>query len=369
MKKYFGLLFCLYALNSCDDGDMVMESFNFDGIASAGCPTTTTINTIFKISDNEALILKIDGKETIDDVELTAKTFPFRNIITEEDNPRIYKINTLNRVIYRVFNSPVSASYFCQDIPPVSPSVISESTTLANGDGRIEITTSKIASDALTPYASVAAVKYRHSVILRNITFSSDNGSTTYETFDYGIYDKASGVNFSFAPNVAVSSCTTNPGRLFRIADTNTGNIESKENLNEVLEFRITDDELAALDLGDNDLLINDTHQLIYKIYSSDVSSASNTFLCEGSDSNLIPTPVLYDTFTALNGTADDGINIATGKIIINRTPNALPAPPLPQVQTYTYTITFSNLTFKDYTGAVHFKQGNVFFGKYILNR
>jgi|GEM_PF-1152509 len=367
MKKYFSSLFCIMALNACDDGDMVSQSFNFNSEVSASdCGATSTINTVFKINENEALILKIDGPQTFvtnDGQEYTVDLFPFRNQTTQTGAPKIYKISAANRVIYRVFNGPVTSAYFCQEIPPISPSVVSESSTLSNGDGRIEIATSKIVDD----YASVAAIAYQHLVTLKDITFTDGTTNTTYETYNYGIYEKKSGVNFSFAPNNPVSNCIENSGRLFRIADSNSGNIDTKENLNEVLEFKISDDELATLDLGDNtNLYLDDTKQLIYRIYSSDVS---NTFLCTGVDANLIPTPETYETFVANNGTPIDGSIPATGTISIRRVRNAIPAPPAPQIQTYSYDIMMSNVTFKDQSGNTTFKQGTILFGKYTTDR
>lgn len=362
MKKYFGLLFCLVALNSCDDGDMVFETLTFDStLSAADCGTTSTINTVFKIDENEALILKIDGVETINNVDISTKTFPFRNQVTSEGLPKIFKINNLNRVIYRVFNDAVSATYFCQDIPPISPSVVSESTTLSNGDGRIEITTKIIPTE--TPYASVGAIKYQHFVTLKNITFSNADNSTTYESFLFGTYTKGSGVTFPFLNLGPISKCD-NGGRLFRIADKNPSNDTKIENLNEVLEFTISDDELAALGTGQaNPMYINETHKLIYKIYNSDVST---TFLCTDTDLNLTPTPVIYETFTAENGAAAVGENDATGVIEINKVPNTL----VPgQQQTYTYEIRFRNLIFADHVGTTKFKQANITFADYILNR
>lgn len=368
MKKYFGLLFCLIVLNACDDGEMVSQSFNFDNTATASaCPQPTTINTVFKINDNEALILKIDGPQTFttpEGVEYTINLFPFRNQTTEANAPKIYKVNSLNRVIYRVFNGTVTSSYFCQQIPPVSPSVVSESTTSSDGNGRIEITTSKIVTD----YASVAAIKYQHSVVLKDITFSDGVSNTVYETFNYGIYEKASGVNFSFPTTGNIIKCSAG-GSLFRVADTNIGNDASKENLNEVLEFKITDDQLASLQNGDNPpIYINATNQLIYRIYSSDVisSNASNPFLCSGADDTLIPTPVAYETFIANNGAPENETTDATGVIEIRKVPDEVEQG---QTQTYSYSITFRNVVFKDQAGNTTFKQNSFIFGKYTLDR
>jgi len=355
MKKYFGLLFCLVALNSCDDGDMVFESFNFDDVDAADCGTTSIINTVFKINKNEALILKLDGAETFvnsEGQEYTATVFPFRNQITLENTPRIYKISTTNRVIYRVFSGDVPSTYFCQDIPPVSPSVVSESSTLVNGNGTVEIKTTIIENE----YSSISEVQYRHSIVLKNITFSDANGSTTYETFPYGSYDKKSNVSFSFPSTSTIQKCAD--GRLFRIADKNLGNDPKKENLNEVLEFTISDAELAALPNGETvPLKIDAAHQLTYRIFNSDVNT---NFLCTGDATGLSPYPETYATYKALNGTDGDGeIVLPTGFYTIRKTP----------IETggFNYLFNFSRLTFKDVNSTTTFKQENYNF-VYILN-
>lgn len=358
MKKYFGLLFCLIALNACDDGDMVFESLSFNSEASAAdCGSSSTINSVFKIDGSEALILKIDGNETINNLDV--KTFPFRNQETAEGASKIFKINSQNRVIYRVFNDAVSATYFCQDIPPISPTVITESTTLNNGDGRIEIKTRKLVPENETPYASASAIKYRHTITLRNITFSNSQGSTIYEKYEYGYYDKTSGVSFPFVTAGTIIKCSgTN---LFRFADKNPSNDTRIENLNEVLEFTMTDDEFAALSNGETqNLYLSDTNKLIYKIYNSDVSP---TFLCGNPDPTLIPTPVAYETFVSENGVAAVGDIAATGVIAIRKVPIVPQTGSTPQ---FTYEINFRNITFKDQNGATRFKQGNITFGNYV---
>lgn len=347
MKKYFGLLFCLFALNACDDGDMVFESFNFDSVDSGDCGVTSTINTVFKINKNEALILKLDGPQTFftsDGQEYTATVFPFRNQVTPVGTSKIYKISTLNKVIYRVFTGDVPSTYFCQDIPPISPSVVSESSTQDNGNGIIEIRTAIIEND----YPSISQVEYRHSIVLKNITFSDANGTTTYENFPYGSYDKKSNVSFSFPTTSTIQKCAD--GRLFRISDRNLGNDPKKENLNEVLEFKISDAELAALEIGDNPpLKIDDAHQLTYRIFNNDVNA---NFLCTGDATGLTPFPEVYATYKAINGTDGDGGAVqSTGVITIRKI--AVPTP----VGGFSYTINFSRLTFKDVESATTFKQ------------
>lgn len=358
MKKTFGLLLLLLALNACDDGDMVFESFNFDNVSSADCGSASTINSVFKINGNEALLLKIDGAQTILDANgnpADVALFPFRNQITG-DNSRIYKINDKTRVIHRVFNSAVDKTYFCQEIPPASPSVASESSTLVNGNGTIEIKTFILEK----AYSSISAIQYRHSVTLKNITFSSGSGSTTYETMNFGSYDKAS--NLSFAFTGPVINCS---GKLFKVTDNNKGITEGNskaENINQVIEFQFSDAELAALPDGNSDLKIDDAHPLIYRVFSNDVTTA---FLCNGT-SPITAYPETYATFKAENGQDATGTTEATGTYTIRKV--ALePTASAPETG-YKYTFTFNRLVFKDQNSATTFNQNNHQFEYSILN-
>ena len=354
MKRYFGLLCCLVILNACDDGDMVFESFNFNDARSADCGLNSAINTVFKINDNEALILKIDAGQTFLDQNgnpYTLPYFPFRNKITAEGDPKIYTIGPNNRVIYRVFNGAVSNDYFCSQIPPVSPSVIDESATSGTGGGTIEINTRIIEAD----YSSVAAIRYQHVINLKNVTFNNSQGATTYEAFSFGTYEKGSNVDFGFSQDTdAIQRCDS--GKLIRFHDRNIGDDPKKEDLNEVLEFTISDAELLSLDLGDTPLLLSDTRKLTYKIYSNDVN---RNFVCSGTVGNLEPAPVLYEEFTALNGTDAVGETPATGKITITKTQIA-------GTNNFTYNILFSAVKFKDTDSETTFTLNTHIFGDYV---
>lgn len=353
MKKYFGLLCCVFALNACDDGDMVFDSFNFDDARSADCGLDNAINTVFKINDNEALILKIDGGQTFfseaGDPYLV-DLFPFRNEMTINSPAKIYTISNDNRVIYRVFNGTVTNSYFCSQIPPISPAVIDESSTSGTGGGTIEITSRIIPAD----YTSVAAIKYQHSIILKNITFINSQGTTTYEQFNYGVYERGSNVSFAFSPLTdPIQRCSD--ARLIRFHDRNIGDDPTREDLNEVLEFTITDAELEALDVGDTPIYTSEANKLTYKIFSNDVDS---NFVCSGSVGNLNPIPALYDEFVSLNGVPAQGEIPATGKITVTKTP-------IPGTANFTYSFLFSAVKFKDVDGATTFTLNTHLFGSY----
>jgi len=131
----------------------------------------------------------------------------------------------------------------------------------------------------------------------------------------------------------------------------------TKEDLNEVLEFFITDEELASLPANqETPLLLSDTRKLTYKIYSNDVSQ---DFLCSGTIGTLNPIPVLYDEFVSENGTPAVGETQATGRITITKIPIA-------NSSNFTYSFVFNNVRFKDADGITTFTQTTHLFGSYV---
>jgi len=134
MKKIL-LLFSLIALNSCDDGDIIVSSFDFSEQDVDYCSTvddteSETVNYIFyKINSdtNEAIAFRISTDEPI---------------LTELSNETAYTFNLGSSsdtfVSYRIFNNPVTSDYFCNEVPPSQPSVTEE---YISAEGTVTIVT------------------------------------------------------------------------------------------------------------------------------------------------------------------------------------------------------------------------------------
>lgn len=110
MNKLFTLLFCLIILlQSCDDGDIIVTTFNFDGAALKTCGQVG--NYVFYKENPEAfesLSLKLGVTDSLYKLEGT----------------KSYVLNgTSNFVNYRTYNGTLGANYFCSSIPPTSPIV------------------------------------------------------------------------------------------------------------------------------------------------------------------------------------------------------------------------------------------------------
>jgi hypothetical protein len=172
MKKIIGLLVCAFIFNSCNDGGIKLDTFNFDPAAAiSSCPTNNGL--FFKVKNNEALILK---------TPITT----FVNTVTAVNSPRVVVINSSNQVIYRLFNSIISSSYFCGTLPPATPLVVDEwnaSNGIAGISGLIQVTTTQIINPT-----TLAVTGYNHYVVFKNITFSNGVNTFTYENYVYGNY-------------------------------------------------------------------------------------------------------------------------------------------------------------------------------------
>ncbi|RIV69830.1 hypothetical protein [Flagellimonas aequoris] len=152
MGKYFFLALCSLALFACSDGDLQIETIDFDSVSLQYCtaPATTSKNILFKINDNEALILELQSgvlnKGVVGDTIVTESTVPSQSQVT-----------------YRIFSDGVSKNYFCDDIPTVDPVVVDE---VEAQDGMVIIET----------YADTEGTNFVHNISLSGISFVTGSG-------------------------------------------------------------------------------------------------------------------------------------------------------------------------------------------------
>ena len=144
MNKWFAIISFIgiaLLLASCDDGDLQIETLDFDSVSAQTCesPVTTSTSLFFKINGDEVLILEMDSSLLINETGSRSSSFPSPSSLT-----------------YRIFDANVSSGYFCDAIPPVSPIVIEE--IQATG-GTVSVTTST--TDDIT---------FTHLIQLDNVT-------------------------------------------------------------------------------------------------------------------------------------------------------------------------------------------------------
>ncbi|WP_124981089.1 hypothetical protein [Nonlabens xiamenensis] len=128
MKKLLYLLIPIVLLG-CDDGDIITNDFEFEGIALQACEPAqvgTNIEYVFHKTDNtnrESLVLSFNAN---DDILVSDGVFgPF-------------SLDTNNSFQYRRFNEAPGSDYYCNSVPPVTPRVVE---TLDGEGGRFQILT------------------------------------------------------------------------------------------------------------------------------------------------------------------------------------------------------------------------------------
>lgn len=134
MKKLFSFLFLLLFLTSCDDGDIVITSFEFDDVDLQLCKGAKPNEFVFfKISKtiNEAISYNFISENFSDTI---ATPTPIAIQLGESSS----------NLIYRNFNAPVTADYFCSNVPSSEIIIIEE---LNGTTGTSEILTEIITED------------------------------------------------------------------------------------------------------------------------------------------------------------------------------------------------------------------------------
>lgn len=162
MKRIFILILCVN-LWSCNDGDLDIPAFEFEEQVY-GCDIKEGTYTLFKMGVAEAIIVTLP-----DDVfknEIT--TEPFEVLVTSEN------------VVYRTFSSKISSSYFCNDIPPVEPTILSNWIGVASSTSKILIKTVEDLD------FSGALVGYIHIITFENLKVENGSEYIAFEDAEFG---------------------------------------------------------------------------------------------------------------------------------------------------------------------------------------
>lgn len=117
---------------SCDDGNVITTTFDFDENTDLSLCQQDDVNVLYFIDPetNEAISFEFSLDE-------------FDGTFTGVDNNVLeitLDINSTNQVIYRRLNSGISGGdYYCRQIPPSSPQVINEFISTTGGTATLEI--------------------------------------------------------------------------------------------------------------------------------------------------------------------------------------------------------------------------------------
>jgi hypothetical protein len=130
--KLFSLLILSF-LWSCDDGNIITTTFDFDENTNLSLCQDDNVNVLYFIDQ--------DTNEAIS-FEFTLADFDGTFIGENDELSNIVEIpiNLTNRVFYRRLSSDISgANYYCQQIPPSIPQVLEEFVSTTGGTATLSI--------------------------------------------------------------------------------------------------------------------------------------------------------------------------------------------------------------------------------------
>lgn len=283
MKKILLALLCALSLNACGDGDLEIETIDFSTGNPQNCGTLTTDTRIFfKLNGDEALILEL----------------PAGLLKNEVSNGAISsEIPAKSKVTYRLFSDKATKEYFCNDIPPISPSV--KNTIEAEG-GTVLVTTT-LAEDG---------VSYNHQIELQGLSLLKQDGSriTDLSVSNFGTITtkpttsfNASNLDFTADPiQFCGETVSTDTRLLFKTHDNRSLIVSLADGL---LQNQVSTDTLLSP-------IADGSSEVTYRVFSSNVTSA---YFC----SNIPPAnPKVNQEYRANGGQirvftslAEDGVS------------------------------------------------------------
>lgn len=294
MKRFLGLLVCVFALNSCNDGNLTVDTISFENATVQSCSTN---NIIYKLNAKEALLL-----------DIPKTSFPSEPTTTN------ITIGGTNQVVYRLYNGTVVSANICDIIPPITPNGIDQWTA---SSGNIQIVTTAVKLTDITNN-STQITGYNHTITFKNITFLKGDGTSQfYETFPFGDYVQTI-TKLPLQFNKVLDKCITN-------------NLIYENNSTESLTLDIdpvlivsTITPLNTPRIG----LISTTNKLTYRLYANGILTPG--YFC------TIPIPATPTISEEWNAVA--GVSGQSGIIEVTTTTNGTG---------FKHTIVFKKVTLK----------------------
>lgn len=280
MKKIFGLLVLALSLQSCDDGDLQLETFNFDNETVQKCNTL-----LYVTSGSEIMILEI-GSET-----------DFNTLFAQEPTPAnqpiLYTLKSSDKLLYRLYDGAVNSTLICSSVPPASPVVIDE--YIANPGGQIQVTTNVLTD--VNETSKSTKITYTHQIKLINCQFVNGENVLNYSEFLFGNYSSQTNT-MSYSFTTTSSSC--NPNTIYRN--------NSMQAL--LLDFSTYTYPTTT---GTTTVALDSNNRVISRLYSG--GSLNNSSICASTPPDPL---VITEEWVAESGTAE----ITTTLIDINGVTN-----------------------------------------------
>ena len=123
MRRLLFGIFSLALLSACDDGEIVVTSFDFEDSTLRFCD-----------GPDRNVIYAINSDDVFESMSLEFNSNEFRvdedgNLIPPDEDQISFQLSGNNRMVYRIYNAEIPSgnnTYFCSAVPPSSPQVIEE---------------------------------------------------------------------------------------------------------------------------------------------------------------------------------------------------------------------------------------------------
>ncbi|HSM62805.1 MAG TPA: hypothetical protein VK833_02590, partial [Gillisia sp.] len=154
MRNNIFILLLLLGFTSCNDGDIIINNFDFEDANLKSCNKTGKSKVLYKINNDnifETISLRVSNSNFSDLTGVLSSTSGTIRVSLPSSNG-----SNDAKLIYRTYDGEVQNDYFCGDIPPSSPKVREEflsvggtivivtaedlgSTTDQDGDGVLDV--------------------------------------------------------------------------------------------------------------------------------------------------------------------------------------------------------------------------------------
>jgi hypothetical protein len=166
MRNIFLVITLLLTLQSCDDGDLIVTTFDFEEIELKQCGIWGDL-VFYKINNS-----------TYESLSLQLKTLD--SIFYHEDTLTYPIGNSLHRVNYRMYDGSVPESYFCSSVPPITPKIVKD----YQSEGGV-LTVQTHITDTVTE-GDITKYTYTAFFTLHNLKMVSDEEVIIQETLELG---------------------------------------------------------------------------------------------------------------------------------------------------------------------------------------